>query len=117
MSAKAIREFDGKHLLNHFIGKDPTFAQNLPPAHLATVAFDLTILEDSKKAFDDHVKFVLNEAEAQHPWLKTTKLVCKPDQLIKRRGKNGLLGINLSWGEVKKWISARAGTVIKVIID
>ncbi|KAJ3256207.1 citrate synthase [Boothiomyces macroporosus] len=114
MSAKAIREFDGKHLLNHFIGKDPSFAQNLPPAHLATVAFDLTILEDSKKAFDDHVKFVLNEVEAQHPWLKTTKLVCKPDQLIKRRGKNGLLGINLSWGEVKKWISARAGTVIKI---
>jgi ATP citrate (pro-S)-lyase len=34
-------------------------------------------------------------------------LVCKPDQLIKRRGKAGLLGINKDWKEVKEWISAR----------
>jgi ATP citrate (pro-S)-lyase len=35
------------------------------------------------------------------------KLVCKPDQLIKRRGKAGLLGIKKDWKEVKEWISAR----------
>lgn len=33
--------------------------------------------------------------------------MCKPDQLIKRRGKAGLLGIKKTWPEVKEWISSR----------
>lgn len=44
----------------------------------------------------------------------TTKLVVKPDQLIKRRGKAGLLALNKSWDEAKEWISARAGKPQKV---
>lgn len=44
---------------------------------------------------------VLDECERQHPWLLTEQLVVKPDQLIKRRGKLGLLGINLTWPAVK----------------
>jgi ATP citrate (pro-S)-lyase len=76
--------------------------------------FDLGLLEVSKKSFDDHVKSLLNQAEREHPWLKETKLVCKPDQLIKRRGKNGLLGINLNWSQVREWIAKRAGSVIQV---
>ncbi|CAB4068187.1 ACLY [Lepeophtheirus salmonis] len=39
-----------------------------------------------------------------HPWLLTEKLVVKPDQLIKRRGKLGLIKINVDYEEVKKWI-------------
>ncbi len=114
MSAKAIREFDGKHLLAYFIPEHNSSATFLPPTQLASVQFDLAILDTSKKAFDDHVKAVLSACEKEHSWLKTTKLVCKPDQLIKRRGKNGLLGINLDWAGVKKWISDRAGSVIHV---
>lgn len=45
--------------------------------------------------------------EAANPWVKEMKLVCKPDQLIKRRGKAGLLGIKKDWIEVKEWISSR----------
>lgn len=114
MSAKAIREFDGKHLLSHFIAQHNPSAGFLPETKLASVQFDLSLLETSKKLFDDHVKTVLLGCENEHPWLKTTKLVCKPDQLIKRRGKAGLLGINLDWNSVKEWISARAGTVVHV---
>jgi ATP citrate (pro-S)-lyase len=114
MSAKAIREFDGKHLLNYWIQQENPSATFLPPAHLLSLKFDLGLLEVSKKAFDDHVKTILNASEKSHAWLKTTQLVCKPDQLIKRRGKNGLLGINLDWAGVKKWIAERAGTVIHV---
>lgn len=114
MSAKAIREFDGKHLLAHFIPQKNANCSFLPPTHLASVHFDLSILELGKKLFDEHVKQVLVACEKQNAWLKTAKLVCKPDQLIKRRGKNGLLGINLDWNAVKKWISERAGTVIHV---
>jgi hypothetical protein len=115
MSAKAIKEFDGKHLLSHFIPQKNPSCTFLPPTHLAAVHFDLSILSSGKKAFDDHVKQVLLGCEKDHDWLKTTKLVCKPDQLIKRRGKNGLLGINLDWEAVKKWIIERAGTVIHVL--
>jgi ATP citrate (pro-S)-lyase len=42
-------------------------------------------------------------------WVFTTKLVAKPDQLIKRRGKAGLLALNKTWDEAKEWIAARAG--------
>lgn len=44
-----------------------------------------------------------------HPWLPTTSLVAKPDQLIKRRGKAGLLAVNKSWAEVQTWIAERMG--------
>ncbi|RKO94616.1 hypothetical protein BDK51DRAFT_12611, partial [Blyttiomyces helicus] len=57
---------------------------------------------------------IFARAEVANPWLLSTKLVCKPDQLIKRRGKNGLLGINLDWAGVKEWISARAGKEFKL---
>lgn len=48
------------------------------------------------------------------PWVHTSKLVAKPDQLIKRRGKAGLLLLNKEWPEAQEWISARAGKPTKV---
>lgn len=48
------------------------------------------------------------------PWVFTSKLVAKPDQLIKRRGKSGLLLLNKEWAEAKEWISARAGKPTQV---
>jgi hypothetical protein len=47
-------------------------------------------------------------------WVLTSKLVAKPDQLIKRRGKAGLLALNKNWDEAKEWIAARAGKPQKV---
>lgn len=47
--------------------------------------------------------------EQENPWLAKTPLVVKPDQLIKRRGKAGLLAVNKTWGEVKTWILERMG--------
>ncbi|KAI8907967.1 citrate synthase-like protein [Gorgonomyces haynaldii] len=108
MSAKAIREFDGKHLLAYWLPKQAQ-TSFLTPAKMASLSFDNT-----HQDFAKHVEQVFQDAEAQNPWLKSTKLVCKPDQLIKRRGKNGLLGINLDWKDVKKWIAERAGKSIKI---
>lgn len=48
--------------------------------------------------------------EKENPWLASTPLVVKPDQLIKRRGKAGLLAVNKTWPEVQAWISERMGT-------
>lgn len=47
--------------------------------------------------------------EQDNPWLASTPLVVKPDQLIKRRGKAGLLAVNKTWPEVQTWISERMG--------
>ena len=55
------------------------------------------------------------KAESQHPWLLSKKLVVKPDQLIKRRGKGGLLALNVTWQDVKLWISQRAGKEVEVM--
>ncbi|XP_075884198.1 ATP-citrate synthase-like isoform X1 [Nelusetta ayraudi] len=40
----------------------------------------------------------------EHPWLLTERLVVKPDQLIKRRGKLGLVGIDLDLPGVQDWL-------------
>jgi hypothetical protein len=47
-------------------------------------------------------------------WVFNTQLVAKPDQLIKRRGKAGLLALNKTWDEAKPWIAERAGKPQKV---
>ncbi|KAI5295008.1 glutathione synthetase ATP-binding domain-like protein [Ascosphaera atra] len=58
----------------------------------------------------------LDAAETTYPWLLApgTSLVAKPDQLIKRRGKSGLLCLNKSWAECRAWIEERAGKEIDV---
>ena len=43
------------------------------------------------------------------PWLLTDKLVVKPDQLIKRRGKLGLIKVNVDYPTVKAWVLERMG--------
>ena len=47
-------------------------------------------------------------------WVHTSKLVAKPDQLIKRRGKSGLLLLNKEWDAAKQWIQERAGKQVQV---
>uniref|UniRef100_A0A8C7SY38 ATP-citrate synthase n=1 Tax=Oncorhynchus mykiss TaxID=8022 RepID=A0A8C7SY38_ONCMY len=42
-----------------------------------------------------------------HPWLLTERLVVKPDQLIKCRGKLGLVGVNLDLVGVQEWLKPR----------
>jgi ATP citrate (pro-S)-lyase len=36
------------------------------------------------------------------------------DQLIKRRGKAGLLKLNADWADAKQWIQERAGKPVTV---
>lgn len=49
-----------------------------------------------------------------NPWLQTEKLVVKPDQLIKRRGKLGLIKINADLATVKTWIAEKTEKEIMV---
>jgi hypothetical protein len=49
-----------------------------------------------------------------HCWSVVQKLVVKPDQLIKRRGKLGLIKVNASLDEVKSWVNERIGKDFQV---
>lgn len=114
MSAKAIFEADGKAILNYHLTRAPVIkpsplprpTTHNPPPKLAHLHFP----EDAS------VEDVLNQAEITYPWLlqADAKFVAKPDQLIKRRGKSGLLALNKSWPEAKAWIAERAGKEQKV---
>ncbi|XP_042203092.1 ATP-citrate synthase-like isoform X2 [Homarus americanus] len=86
MSAKAIREVTGKAILNN----------NLPSQVCAACRF-VPVTDDTN--WDDLVR--------DHPWLRTEKLVVKPDQLIKRRGKLGLIKVGADLAGVKTWVNQR----------
>jgi len=90
MSSKAVREYHGKKLL----------------------AKQVALLSNNKHKIDSKSVLIKQETDYEalvedEPWLTSTKLVVKPDQLIKRRGKAGLVGINLTWEGVKDWIKER----------
>lgn len=46
---------------------------------------------------------------SKYKLLSFQSLVVKPDQLIKRRGKLGLVGVNLTLEGVKSWLKPRLG--------
>ncbi|KAJ2156132.1 ATP citrate lyase subunit 1 [Coemansia sp. RSA 552] len=121
MSAKAIREYDGKLLLANYLLQSPTLAQTKPAAGFVQPAtrlaqVDLAHVSTSEPAekITEEVEAALARAERLSPWLLTTKLVAKPDQLLKRRGKSGLLLLNADWATVKQWISERAVKEVSV---
>ncbi|KAJ3337312.1 citrate synthase [Gonapodya sp. JEL0774] len=97
----------------------------LSPARLARLEFDISILgvepgvapsQEQEERFARHVEGVLQQTERDFPFLTEAgrKWVAKPDQLIKRRGKAGLLGINLDWAGARAWIAERAGKKVAI---
>ena len=56
----------------------------------------------------------LSKLPEKHPWLLQLPLVVKPDQLIKRRGKSGLILLNAQWADVVEWVEARRGKEVRV---
>uniref|UniRef100_A0A8C6W077 ATP-citrate synthase n=1 Tax=Nothobranchius furzeri TaxID=105023 RepID=A0A8C6W077_NOTFU len=85
MSAKAISEQTGKEFLYKYISSSAAVQNRF---YYASVNAET----DWDRLTQDH------------PWLLTHRLVVKPDQLIKRRGKLGLVGINLDLQGVKDWL-------------
>jgi len=94
MSAKAVSEYSGKELLYRHLA-------NLPSVDKPK-AFALTEKDD----FDSVVGNVA--------WLQNgEKGVIKPDQLIKRRGKHGLVKIGPK-DELRKWFNERKGSYVQI---
>jgi hypothetical protein len=78
MSAKAVREYHGKKL----------------------IAKEVKKVSEGKHVIDDRSVLITPDTDLEalplsETWLTSTELVVKPDQLIKRRGKAGLVGIKL----------------------
>ncbi len=109
MAAKSIFEADGKAILNYHLTRAPVIKPSpLPPTSMHNPPSRLAALYFPE---DAPVSGILDQAEATYPWLHAegAKFVAKPDQLIKRRGKSGLLALNKTWAEAREWIEARAG--------
>ncbi|XP_033913714.3 ATP-citrate synthase-like isoform X1 [Acipenser ruthenus] len=88
MSAKAISEQTGKEFLYKHICTSAAVQNRFRYASVTTDTNWDRLVQD-------------------HPWVLTERLVVKPDQLIKRRGKLGLVGVNLDLQGVKEWLKPR----------
>ena len=105
----AIREYDAKLLLAYWLERAPPVE---PSAQVKTkLAYPSPKV--AQISWDPSTNTITPDTQLPG-WVFSTKLVAKPDQLIKRRGKAGLLALNKSWDEAKDWIAARAGKPQKV---
>ena len=66
-------------------------------------------------AWDENTNTITPDTQLPQ-WVFQSKLVAKPDQLIKRRGKAGLLALNKTWPDARQWIRERAGKPVKVCL-
>jgi ATP citrate (pro-S)-lyase len=97
MAHKAIREADGKRMLARLL-KDYSEGKYQVSDRIVTVAPD-TDMENLPN---------------QYKWLTTEKLVVKPDQLIKRRGKNKLILVGANYNQAKAWIKEKSKAPLTV---
>ena len=127
MAQRAIREVDGKRLLAQWMKDawDIGFGVEALDGMTARQAFTVegptvnwTALADAYVAVASiaitRAARIIFLCTCRHPWVNECPLVVKPDQLIKRRGKAGLLGLNVDWLGVQQWVSARMNENVTV---
>lgn len=93
MARKKIREYDSKRLLKEHLKR---FA-----------AIDLAIRSAQVTQSTDFA-----ELTNQQPWLSSTRLVVKPDMLFGKRGKSGLVALNLDVAQAAEFVKARLGVEV-----
>ena len=93
MAQRGIRECDAKRMLARVLDVASTVDERL-------------VLVDPDTDLDG--------LPAQQPWLTETKLVCKPDQLFGKRGKNDLLYGDKTFAEVVQWIGERRNRQVTI---
>ena len=97
MAHKAIREADGKRMLARLL-KDYSDGKYEISDKIVTVRPDTD----------------MTKLPIQYKWLTTEKLVVKPDQLIKRRGKNNLVLVNANYDQARAWIKEKSQRPITI---
>jgi ATP-citrate lyase beta-subunit len=97
MAQRAIREYDAKKILaeewKNYLGDSSVFGW---------------------KAVQISPESNWDRLIADNPWLMRERLVVKPDQLVGKRGKHGLILLNTDLDGVKKWVRERIGKTIEV---
>ncbi|RWW74012.1 hypothetical protein BHE74_00018064 [Ensete ventricosum] len=96
MARKKIREYDSKRLLKQHLKR------------LASI--DLQLCSAQVTQSTDFTELVNKE-----PWLSSMKLVVKPDMLFGKRGKSGLVSLNLDLAEVAEFVKKRFGMEVFII--
>lgn len=91
MARKGIREYDAKRMLATAVSGYDGRAVLVGPG------------DDLKKMAEVHT------------WLKTDKLVAKPDQLFGKRGKNKLVLLNKGLDETATWIAERMNKEVTLL--
>ncbi|KAL4639033.1 ATP-citrate synthase alpha chain protein 1 [Castanea sativa] len=95
MARKKIREYDSKRLLKeHF--------KRLSGRELPIKSAQVTESTD------------FNELAQNEPWLSSMKLVVKPDMLFGKRGKSGLVALNLDLAQVATFVKERLGKEVEM---
>jgi len=97
MAQKAIREADGKQMIARLLNEYTNGKYSIENKFI-------TIGPETD----------LEKLPNIYKWLTKEKLVVKPDQLIKRRGKSKLLLLNSNWKDAEKWIRERMGKPVTV---
>mmetsp|Transcript_42461 Transcript_42461/g.92638 ORF Transcript_42461/g.92638 Transcript_42461/m.92638 type:complete len:1108 (+) Transcript_42461:49-3372(+) len=104
MAVKAVRELHGKQLLARELNK-------LLPADESIEVRGCLV---TPQVLDPTSALTWHKLEQDHPWIQTEQVVAKPDQLIKRRGKAGLITVNKPLAEAKQWIMDRMCKEVQV---
>ncbi|MCO5610543.1 hypothetical protein L7F22_064782 [Adiantum nelumboides] len=95
MARKKIREYDSKRILKEHLKR------------LAGIPLDIKSAQVTQSTdFDELVQ--------QEPWLLSTKLVVKPDMLFGKRGKSGLVALNLDLTGVMAFVKDRLGKEVEM---
>ncbi|KAL9226346.1 hypothetical protein vseg_002170 [Gypsophila vaccaria] len=95
MARKKIREYDSKRLLKE---------------HFKRISgFELPIRSAQVTESTD-----LKELVVKEPWLSSEKLVVKPDMLFGKRGKSGLVALNLDFAQVVTFVKERLGKEVEM---
>jgi ATP-citrate lyase beta-subunit len=97
MAQRAIREYDAKKIMER-LWKD-YFGTGIVFAGKSVQVEPCTDWDQLRR---------------ENPWLEKEKLVVKPDQLIGKRGKQGLILLNADFEAVKEWVQGRMGKPIRL---
>ncbi len=92
MAQRGIREYDAKRLLAKYL-----------PDYLKDFSYKGEIVLVGPETD-------LDKLTAENPWLKTAKLVIKPDQLFGKRGKHGLILLDATWDQAKRYLKDNIGS-------
>ncbi|XP_074584645.1 ATP-citrate synthase alpha chain protein 3-like isoform X2 [Curcuma longa] len=95
MARKKIREFDSKRLLKEHLKR--------------LTGIDLQIRSAQVTESTD-----FDELANREPWLSSQKLVVKPDMLFGKRGKSGLVALNLDLSQAIQFVNERLGKEVEM---